>query len=68
MGNNVLNEIISCIKLSKYFPILIDLTPDENHLNQITLVFRCIERDSPAERFLLIMPNNAIKLKICMMI
>lgn len=47
MGNNVLNEIISRIKLSKYFSISLDSTPDEGHIDQLTLVFRYIKRDTP---------------------
>ncbi|XP_065645338.1 uncharacterized protein LOC136075828 [Hydra vulgaris] len=61
MGNNVLNEIISCIKLSKYFSISLDSTPDEGHIDQLTLVFRYTEKDTPVERFLVFMPNQGHK-------
>ncbi|XP_065675880.1 uncharacterized protein LOC136092089 [Hydra vulgaris] len=61
MGNNVLNEIISRIKLSKYFSISLDSTPDEGHIDQLTLVFRYIEKDTPVERFLVFMPNQGHK-------
>ncbi|XP_065668020.1 52 kDa repressor of the inhibitor of the protein kinase-like [Hydra vulgaris] len=61
MGNNVLNEIISRIKLCKCFSISLDSTPDEGHIDQLTLVFRYIEKDTPAERFLVFMPNQGHK-------
>jgi hypothetical protein len=61
MGNNVLNEIIVSVKLSKYFSISLDSTPDEGHIDQLTLVFRYIERDTPVERFLVFMPNQGHK-------
>jgi len=61
MGNNVLNEIISRIKLSKYFSISLDSTPDEGHIDQLTLVFRYNEKDTPVERFLVFMPNQGHK-------
>ncbi|XP_065651225.1 uncharacterized protein LOC136079417 [Hydra vulgaris] len=61
MGNKVLNEIISRIKLSKYFSISLDLTPDEGHIDQLTLIFRYIEKDTPVERFLVFMPNQGHK-------
>ncbi|XP_065652763.1 zinc finger MYM-type protein 1-like [Hydra vulgaris] len=61
MGNNVLNEIISRIKLSKYFSISLDLTPDEGHIDQLRLVFRYIKKDTPVERFLVFMPNQGHK-------
>ncbi|XP_050535007.1 uncharacterized protein LOC126902026 [Daktulosphaira vitifoliae] len=61
MVNNVLNEIISRIKLSKYFSISLDSTPDEGHIDQLTLVFRYLERDTPVERFLVFMLNQGHK-------
>ncbi|XP_065664481.1 uncharacterized protein LOC136086134 [Hydra vulgaris] len=62
MGNNVLNEIISRIKyISKYFSISLDSTPDEGHIDQLTLVFRYIEKDTPVETFLVFMSNQGHK-------
>lgn len=61
MGNRVLNEILSRIKLSKYFSISLDSTSDEGHIDQLTLVFRYIEGDTPVERFLVFMPNQGHK-------
>lgn len=56
MGNNVLNEIIiTRIKISKYFSISLDSTPDEGHIDQLTLVFRYLER------VLVFMPNQGHK-------
>ncbi|XP_065664567.1 uncharacterized protein LOC136086211 [Hydra vulgaris] len=38
-----------------------DSTPDEGHIDQLTLVFRYIEKDTPVERFLVFMPNQGHK-------
>ncbi|XP_065658754.1 zinc finger MYM-type protein 1-like [Hydra vulgaris] len=36
-------------------------TSDEGHIDQLTLVFRYIEKDTPVERFLVFMPNQGHK-------
>lgn len=61
MGNYVLNEIILHVQLSKYFSISLDSTSHEGHIDQLTLVFRYIEGDTPVERFLVFMPNQGHK-------
>ncbi|XP_065651119.1 52 kDa repressor of the inhibitor of the protein kinase-like [Hydra vulgaris] len=38
-----------------------DSTPDEGHIDQLTLVFRYIEKDTQVERFLVFMPNQGHK-------
>lgn len=43
---------------TKYFSISIELTSDKGHIDQLTLVFRYCEGDTPTERFLLFMPNQ----------
>lgn len=40
MSNRVLNEIISCIRLLKYYSVSLDSTTDEGHIDQLTLIFR----------------------------
>ena len=63
MGNHdqVLNEIILCIKLSKYYSLSLDSTPDEGHIDQLTLIFRYMEHDTPVERFVKFVPNQGYK-------
>ena len=58
MGNQVLHEIISRIKRSKYYSVSIDSTADEGHIDQLTLIFRYMERDTPVERFVTFLPNK----------
>lgn len=61
MGTSVLNEITSRIKESRYYSISLDSTPDESHVDQLTLVFRYIEKYKPVERFVKFMPNQGHK-------
>ena len=61
MGNQVLNEIISRIKLSKYYSVSLDSTADEGHIDQLTLIFRYMEHDTPVERFVKFLPNQGHK-------
>lgn len=58
MGNYVLSEITSRIKESRYYSISLDSTPDEGHVDQLTLVFRYMEKSNPVERFVKFMPNQ----------
>lgn len=57
MGDKVLNEIVTRIKQSKYYPVSVDSTPDEAHIDQLTIVVRYIEKSMPKERFLTFLPN-----------
>lgn len=57
MGDKVLNEIISRIKKSKYYSVSVDSSPDESHIDQLTIVVRYIEGSMPKERFLTFLPN-----------
>lgn len=40
MAKKVLNEIISRIIMSKYYSVSVDSTPDEGHIDQLTVIFR----------------------------
>src|SRR6218665_2693818 len=51
----------SRIKESKYYSISLDSTPDEGHFDQLTLVFRYMEKTNPVERFVKFMPNQGHK-------
>jgi hypothetical protein len=57
MGEKVLNEIVERIKRSKYYSISVDSTPDEAHIDQLTVVIRYKEGSAPKERFLTFVPN-----------
>jgi len=61
MGKRVLSEIVSRIKESRYYSISLDSTPDEGHIDQLTLVFRYMEKAFPVERFVQFMPNQGHK-------
>lgn len=63
IAKRVFNEIIARIKQSKYYSISLDSTPDEGHLDQLTLIFRYLEDNTPVERFLTFMPNQGHKAK-----
>lgn len=63
IGKQVFDEIISRIKKSKYFSISLDSTPDEGHVDQLSLGFKYLEDFTPVERFLTFMPNQGHKAK-----
>lgn len=67
MGEQVLGEIISQVKKSKYYSISLDSTPDAAHIDQLTLVLRYMEKDGPVERFVVLLRTKAMVLKICSM-
>ena len=58
MGEQVLGEIISRVKKSKYYSISLDSTPDAAHIDQPTLVLRYMEKDGPVKRFVIFMANK----------
>lgn len=58
MGKQVKDEIISRVKRSKYYSVSLDSTTDESHVDQLTLVLRYIENDTPVERFVTFMGNK----------
>lgn len=61
MGLAVLNEIVLRIKKSKYFSVSLDSTRDESHIDQLTVIFRYMENDSPVERFVTFLANQGHK-------
>jgi len=61
MGHQVLNAIVTRIKISKYYSISLDSTLDEGHVDQLTVVFRFMEGSKPVERFLKFLPNQGHK-------
>lgn len=63
IGEKVFDEIISRMKQAKYYSVSLDSTPDEGHIDQLTLTFRYLEGDTPVERFLKFLPNQGHKAK-----
>ncbi|KAL4710117.1 hypothetical protein ACJJTC_016519 [Scirpophaga incertulas] len=58
MANKVLTQIKDEIKISKYYSIIVDSTPDISHIDQLTLVIRYVKADgTPVERFLKFIAN-----------
>uniref|UniRef100_A0A3B3TM85 DUF4371 domain-containing protein n=1 Tax=Poecilia latipinna TaxID=48699 RepID=A0A3B3TM85_9TELE len=57
MGDRVLSEIVSEVKMAKYFSISVDSTPDVAHVDQLTLVLRYVSPEGHSqERFLKFLP------------
>jgi hypothetical protein len=56
MDRQVLNTILSELKVAKYCSISIDSTPDLSYMNQITFIIRYVKNDNPVERFLEFIP------------
>ncbi|XP_023311929.1 zinc finger MYM-type protein 1-like [Anoplophora glabripennis] len=53
MANKILTQIKDEIKISKYYSMIVDSTPDISHIDQLTLVIRYVKADgTPVERFL----------------
>ncbi|KAG5899014.1 hypothetical protein JTB14_000041 [Gonioctena quinquepunctata] len=58
MAEKVLIYISDEIKKAKYFSLIVDSTPDAAHVDQLTLVIRCVlDNGEPCERFLKFLPS-----------
>jgi len=58
MGNEVIKRIVDELKLSKYYSIIVDSTPDVSKIDQLTLIVRYIlPNGTPIERFLKFLPS-----------
>jgi len=64
MGKQVLNKILSELKVAKYYSISVDSTPDLSHTDQMTFIIRCVNEDTPFERFLEFIPIMNMGLSI----
>ena len=56
IGHKVQDTILKEAKEAKYFSVSIDSTPDESHLDQLTIVIRYVLPLGPVKRFFTIMP------------
>nr|XP_047141435.1 zinc finger MYM-type protein 1-like [Hydra vulgaris] len=62
MADNVIQQMVKEIKEAKYFSISIDSTPDISHVDQLSFVFRYVQKNGcPVERFLGFLPNSGHK-------
>jgi hypothetical protein len=52
MGKKVIEEIVLELKISKYYSITCDSTPDITHCDQLSFVVLYIKNSEPIERFL----------------
>lgn len=58
MAVEVQNKIVEEIISARYFSIIIDSTPDIGHVDQLSFIFRYVNRDGlPVERFLCFLEN-----------
>ena len=57
MSDKVLKYIISEIRESKYYGLIVDSTPDISHIDQLSIVLRYVNLDGePVERFIKFLP------------
>lgn len=57
-------KILQEIKRDKYYALIVDSTPDVSHLDQLTIIIRCIDETGAArERFLAFLENVGHKSK-----
>nr|XP_047132496.1 uncharacterized protein LOC124811214 [Hydra vulgaris] len=62
MADNVIQQMVKEIKEAKYFSISIDSTPDISHVDQLSFIFRYVQKNGcPVERFLGFLPNSGHK-------
>jgi hypothetical protein len=52
MVKKVIEEIVLELKVSKYYSITCDSTPDITHCDQLSFVVRYLKNSEPIERFL----------------
>lgn len=57
MAKEILNEIITKLKKSKYYSVPVDSTPDEAHIDQLTIVLCYMEGVNTIKQFLTFIPN-----------
>jgi len=62
MAEKITKQIVEEVKVSKYFSISVDSTPDVSHVDQLSFIVRYISKDgTPIERFLKFIANTGHK-------
>ncbi|XP_060836474.1 zinc finger MYM-type protein 1-like [Rhopalosiphum padi] len=62
MAEKITKQIVEEVKVSKYFSISVDSTPDVSHVDQLSFIIRYISKDgTPIERFLKFIANTGHK-------
>ncbi|GBP29034.1 hypothetical protein EVAR_10850_1 [Eumeta japonica] len=49
LGSEVRNNILSMVKLAKYFSSILDCTPDVSHVEQLSVTFRFVDTNEEVE-------------------
>lgn len=67
LAKQILNEIINETKVSKYYSVIVDSTPDVSHVDQLSIVLRYVKPNGePIERFVKFLPKSDIRPLICL--
>lgn len=62
MAYKVIQQIVNEIKEAKYYSISIDSTPDISHVDQLSFIFKYVQKSGcPVERFLCFFSNSGHK-------
>lgn len=62
MGAKVTTTIIEELQRAKYFSFSVDSTPDNTHVDQLSLILRFVkDNGDPVERFICFLPNTGHK-------
>ncbi|XP_025205923.1 zinc finger MYM-type protein 1-like [Melanaphis sacchari] len=62
MAEQITKQIVEEVKVSKYFSISVDSTPDVSHVDQLSFIIRYLSKDgTPIERFLKFIANTGHK-------
>uniref|UniRef100_H3AHV9 HAT C-terminal dimerisation domain-containing protein n=1 Tax=Latimeria chalumnae TaxID=7897 RepID=H3AHV9_LATCH len=57
MSDKILSIIVSKIRCSKYYSIIVESTPDLTHIDQLTIMIKYVQKnEEPMERFLKFIP------------
>ncbi|KAF2892867.1 hypothetical protein ILUMI_13306 [Ignelater luminosus] len=57
LGSHVLSKIVENVKSAKYYCVTVDSTTDIDHVDQLSIALRYIEKCQPLERFVQFMGN-----------